>query len=549
MTSILVHMIGMGRLFNRKPKKLVEDSSDKVKTALVATAGTLMRPGKSPDETYGQFFNDVQKARVYQDGKTFVDLVPRKRIRELKKAYMLAKQDPTFNLEEFVERHFYEYTPPKHHSPYVPAKHTTAREHVTNLWGELKRRNRKDRGTLFAIPNEYIVPGGRFSEQFYWDSYFIMLGLAADGEWTMIRKMLGNYTYMLRKFGMIPTGNRTYFLSRSQPPFFAAMVKLLARHRGRTRTYAEYLPAMLAEYRFWMKGQKLAGKTPDRRAHSRVVRMPNGVTLNRYYDNKTTPRPEMQYDDIEIAEMSSSHDRDKIFLDLRAAAESGWDFSSRWFHDSSDIESIHTTDIVPVDLNCLLYQLENTIADAYTLLMQPLIAKRYRIAAEKRAATILKYCWDPKTGFFMDYNFITGRRTGRLTLAGLFPMYVKIATSEQAAACTRIVRERFMCEGGLVTTLVSNGQQWDSPNGWAPLQWIAVQALREYGEYGLATEVRDKWLATTEKVFKETRMMVEKYNVVTSTPGGGGEYKLQDGFGWTNGVYAALKDDQQKGAL
>ncbi len=536
----------IGRLFKKKPKKIAKDSSDKVKSALVVTAGTLMSPGKSPDETYGDFFRDVQTARVYDDGKTFADLVPRKRARELKKEYRLAKQDPDFNLEEFVGRHFYQYTPPRRREPYVPSKHTTAREHISLLWPELRRRNRKVRGTLFPLPNEYIVPGGRFSEQFYWDSYFIMLGLAADGEWSTILSMMRNYAYMLRKFGMIPTGNRTYYLSRSQPPFFAGMVKLLARHRGRTRTYAEFLPSLLIEYRFWMKGRKSAGENPDQRAYARVVRMPNGVILNRYYDNKTTPRPEMQHDDIQVANLANSDDKDKIFLDLRAAAESGWDFSSRWFRAPGDIESIHTTDIVPVDLNCLLYQLEQTIAEAYTLIKQPLLAKRFRTAAERRAETIRRYHWSSRDGYFMDYNFRKGQRTDRLTLAGVFPLYAKIATTEQAAKVAEIIRERFLCKGGLVTTLVSNGQQWDSPNGWAPLQWVVIQGLREYGYYELANQIRDRWLTTNERVFATERKMVEKYDVVTSNAGGGGEYKLQDGFGWTNGVYAALKDETEK---
>ena len=525
------------RVFRKKPE------FHKVKSTVVSTAGIALPTGKSPDETYAELFQDVQDARVYADGKTFVDMIPRKRSRALAKEYEVASQDPDFDLHEFVNRHFYEFSPHRG-EPYVPTKDTTAREHVAHLWPELTRRNRKVRGSLIPLPNPYIVPGGRFSEQFYWDTYFIMLGLAADNQWGLIRGMMKNYAHMLRKFGMIPTANRTYFLSRSQPPFFALMVKLLAKHQGRTRTYAEYLPLMIVEYRFWMKGHKVTGEHIDLPAYARVVRMPNGVVLNRYFDNKTTPRPESRREDVETATLALTENKDKIFLDLRAGAESGWDFSSRWFKEPGKIESIHTTDIVPVDLNCLLYVLESTIAEAYSLIRQPIFAKRFRDAAERRAETIRRYSWDIKNQFFCDYDFRAGASTGRLTLAGVFPLYAKIATNEQAAAVARKLEKEFLKDGGLISTLVDNGQQWDSPNGWAPLQWVAIQGLREYGYHELANKIRDQWLATNEKVFESRRKMIEKYDVISpGKMGGGGEYPLQDGFGWTNGVYAALKDE------
>ncbi|NCU37722.1 alpha,alpha-trehalase TreF [Candidatus Saccharibacteria bacterium] len=526
------------RLFGKKPKL------DKVKTAIVATAGVAARASKSPDDAYGELFEKVQHERLYPDGKTFVDLIPRSQSRELRKQYLRQKSDPSFNLNDFVNNNFYEYHISRHDEVYVPGPETTTREHISALWPELTKRNRKTRGSLLPLPYAYVVPGGRFAEQFYWDSYFIMLGLAADGQWLLISGMVKNYAYMLRKFGLIPTANRSYFLSRSQPPFFSQMIKLLAKHRGRTRTYAEYLPSLLTEYRFWMKGRKVTGDHPDRPAYARVVRMPNGTVLNRYYDNRTTPRPESRREDVETALTAKSADKDKIFLDLRAGAESGWDFSSRWFKDNATIQSIHTTDMVAVDLNCLLYLHEQTIAEAYTLIKQPLLAKRFRNLAQKRADAIRKYCWDSSKDFFCDYDFRSGVTTSKVTLAGVYPLYAKIATSEQAAAVAEQLEKKFLCEGGLVTTLVHNGQQWDSPNGWAPLQWIAIQGLREYGYHALANEIRDKWLDSCERVFADTRKMIEKYNVVRAGDlGSGGEYPLQDGFGWTNGVYAALKDE------
>lgn len=525
---------------------IVKTSSDKIKTAVVHAAGPLKPAQKSPDEALQELFAAVQDAQIYEDGMTFVDMVPKARAKALVKKYLEARHAPDFNLGQFVDEHFEELAN-ANNSDYTPSPDTSTREHIRNLWPVLVRRNRKDRGSLIALPYKYIVPGGRFQCQFYWDSYFIMLGLAADSEWKMIEGMVRNYSYMQRKFGIIPTANRNYYLSRSQPPFFALMVKLLARHQGRTRVYAEFLPAMLSEHRFWMKGRRQVNEHIDHLAMARVVQMPNGSVLNRYFDNKTTPRPESRREDVETAGLSRSHNKDKIFLDLRAGAESGWDFSSRWFGDPDEIQSIHTTDIVPVDLNCLLYILESTIAEAYQLLRQPLLARRYRKAAELRAETIVRYCWSSESNFFEDYDFRKGHTTSQLTLAGVFPLFAKIASTEQAAQIARRIEQDFLKAGGLMTTLHYNGQQWDAPNGWAPLQWAAIIGLREYGYHALADEIRDRWLAMNDKVFAERRKMVEKYDVVAGGLGGGGEYPLQDGFGWTNGVYAALYDEREKG--
>lgn len=517
-----------------------------LKSALVNTAGALMLTRSSPDEALGDLFSAVQLHQVYDDGKTFIDLIPRGRTRQIKKEYQLEKQDPNFNLHEFTNRHFYAF---QHASPSYSADPTnTPRQHIRELWSVLERRNRRDRGSLIAIPYPYVVPGGRFSEQFYWDSYFIMLGLEVDGRWDMIDNMMKNYAYMLRKFQFIPTANRTYFLSRSQPPLFSHMVKLLARHNNPKLTMLEYLPYMLAEYRFWIKGRRRVSKEDGVTALSRVVRLPDGAILGRYFDNKTTPRPEMmQHDVVLVAGKKATDDNEKLYLNLRAAAESGWDFSSRWFADPQDISSIHTTDIVPIDLNCLLYHLETTIAETYQSVYQPLLARKFRRYAEHRKAAINKYMWDEDEQFFVDYDFHTGKSTGRVTLAGVFPLFTKVATPAQAKAVADRLERDFLKKGGLVTSLVENGQQWDSPNGWAPLQWVAIQGLREYGYHALADKIKKAWVATCLGVYGQEVKMVEKYNVVDPKKlGGGGEYILQDGFGWTNGVLAALlAEDEQ----
>ncbi len=413
-------------------------------------------------------------------------------------------------------------------------------EYIEQMWRNLSRHHPHDDGSLIGLPHKYIVPGGRFDEQFYWDSYFIMLGLAADEDWDTVRGMIDNIAYQIKVYGFVPTANRSYFLSRSQPPVFALMVRLLAGHDG-PRTLTKYLPEMLAEYRFWMKGMSHLSQT-EHFAYRRVVQMPDGSMLNRYYDNKQTARPESHREDNETVAMSNGRASDKLFLHLRAAAESGWDFSSRWLKDPLDLSSIHTADIVPVDLNVLLLVLEETIAEAHNRRWHPLAKRRYRKLALSRKRAINHYLWSSKENWFMDYNFHDDELTGVMSLAGILPLYAGVVRRPRAQKAIRRLETDFLKAGGLVTTLQVTGQQWDAPNGWAPLHWFASQALRRYGEDELANKVEDRWLRTVEAVYEQTGALVEKYNVVDGPiAGGGGEYSVQEGFGWTNGVYQALK--------
>lgn len=524
------------------PKKKINTTPivDPIKSALVKTTGVLLKSGRDVDELLGELLLDVQRENVYGDGKTFVDLVPARRLRSIKEEYKLLKKDPEFDLREFVTRHFYDATEGVYLRAYESSPDHTPLEHIDELWKFLERRNRVTRGSLIALPHKYIVPGGRFNEQFYWDSYFIMLGLASSGKWRQIEDMMKNYTHQIRKYGYIPTANRAYLLSRSQPPFFSHMVRLLASHKGK-KVLRDYLPYLVAEYRFWMKGKTKLAQT-EHRAFRRIVAMPNGAHLNRYYDNKATPRPESLREDIETAEHSGRKDSSRLYLHLRAAAESGWDFSSRWFMDPLDIRTIHTADIIPVDLNSLLYHLELTIADAYKASFNLVRSRQFRQKAKERQKAIDEYAWDERAGFFKDYNFHHSKHTSVDSLAGVFPLFVGAASQEQADRVADIIRKDFLKLGGLVTTNVDNGQQWDAPNGWAPLQWAAIEGLRKYGHDDLADEVARRWVELNEKVYASSQKFVEKYNVESDDGlGGGGEYVLQDGFGWTNGVYEALK--------
>jgi alpha,alpha-trehalase len=267
--------------------------------------------------------------------------------------------------------------------------------------------------------------------------------------------------------------------------------------------------------------------------------MPDGSVLNRYWDQSNTPRPEAYKKEIELAE--NVNEKEVLFRNLRAAAASGWDFSSRWFKNKYQFSSIHTTDIIPVDLNCLLLHLEETIAESYQYLNDFASSETYKIAAEKRKQAINDYCWNEEKGFYFDYDFVEELQTNSYTLAASFPLYFKMATARQAEKVSVNLNEKFLKNGGLITTTETTDQQWDAPNGWAPLQWISIRGLINYEFKELAFEISRRWVALNKKVFENTGKMMEKYNVVsTELVAGGGEYPAQDGFGWTNGVYLAL---------
>lgn len=502
---------------------------------------SFVPPVAGPDELLGELLQDVQLRRIHPDGKTFVDLVSERKLHRIAKAYRIARQAPDFDLHDFVQRHFHEYLF-KGGPAYQAMEERTAKEYIEALWPVLTRSNYRGRGSLMPLPYPYIVPGGRFSEQYYWDAYFTMLGLVTTGHTDIAEDMIKNYAYMIRKVGFIPTANRTYYLTRSQPPFFTQMIRLLAKKRGK-RMYVQYLPYLLAEYRFWMRGKhELTGST--KRAVRRVVQMPDGSILNRYFDAKQTPRPESYREDVEVATHAVNRVPSRIYLDIRAAAESGWDFSSRWLKDPTDMGTIHTTDIIPVDLNCLLYDLEQTIATSYRILKQSILAGRYEARAQRRAVALRTYCWSESEGFFFDYDFMTGAQTDSHNLAGAYPLYSNLASPEEARQVAEKLRRDFLKDGGFVTTTVESGQQWDAPNGWAPLQWIAYKGLRQYGHDELAFDAKQRWMATNISLYEASNKFVEKYNV--EQPGmhaGGGEYLLQDGFGWTNGVFLAMDAD------
>ncbi|MBG0668573.1 alpha,alpha-trehalase [Enterobacter roggenkampii] len=491
-----------------------------------------------PDILLGPLFSDVQSAKLFPDQKTFADAVPKSDPLMILADYRMQHAQSSFDLRHFVEMNF---TLPEEGEKYVPPAGQSLREHIDDLWPVLTRTTDKASNkwdSLLPLPKPYVVPGGRFREVYYWDSYFTMLGLAESDHWDKISDMVDNFAYEIDTFGHIPNGNRSYYLSRSQPPFFSLMVELLATHDS--DALKKYRPQMEKEYAYWMDG---VDALQPGQANKRVVKLDDGAILNRYWDDRDTPRPESWLDDVNTAKSNPNRPATEIYRDLRSAAASGWDFSSRWMDDPQKLGTIRTTSIVPVDLNALMFKMEKLLARASQESGDAASANKYETLATARQKAIESHLWNDKEGWYADYDLKSKKVRNQLTAAALFPLYVKAAAQDRADKVAAATSSRLLQPGGIATTTVNSGQQWDAPNGWAPLQWVAAEGLQNYGQEKVSMDVTWRFLKNVQHTYDREKKLVEKYDVsTTGTGGGGGEYPLQDGFGWSNGVTLKMLD-------
>ncbi|MFC4700678.1 alpha,alpha-trehalase TreF [Glaciecola siphonariae] len=498
-----------------------------------------------------ELFARVQMAGLFADSKTFADATPKRTIDDILADYEQQHRSPNFNLQQFVSSNF-ELPKPivleavsKADVNPAPEQALSMLEHIDLLWGILQRNADVSLpNSLIPLPHPYIVPGGRFREIYYWDSYFTAIGLVQVGKSEVVVAMLKNFLSIQQRLGLIPNGSRTYYYSRSQPPVLALYIALLKEQtsvfKGEEgeRFFAQCIAGLETEYWFWMQSEQSLPNEPLMQhcsAAKRVVRMHGGELLNRYWDDQATPRPESYREDVELAK--DLENKPLFYRNIRAACESGWDFSSRWFENGQDLTSIQTTHIVPVDLNALLYFCEEKLGQWQADVGQPETAYRYAQRALERKAALTRYCYLDDQGFFVDYNFMTKAPSSALSLAAVVPLFVGMASPEQAQSVASKLQQDFLQAGGLQTTLRNTAQQWDAPNGWAPLQWFAVIGLQQYGHNELASTIMQNWINTASDFYQQHGCMMEKYDVSgTQAHAKGGEYEVQQGFGWTNAV-------------
>jgi alpha,alpha-trehalase len=493
----------------------------------------------TPADRYQELFRAVQRARVFADGKTFVDCIPRQDPQRIMERYRAQQHRDDFKLTDFVHAHFAEEKAVASH--YTSDPDQSLKAHIDGLWRVLTRRPHEHPAgsSILPLPNDYVVPGGRFREIYYWDSYFTMLGLVESGRRDLLAAMADNFAWLIDHYGHVPNGNRSYYLSRSQPPVFALMISLF-EERGLCRALS-YLPQLRREYAWWMDG------TDDLRrgdAHRHGVRLDDGSVLNRYWDDRDTPREESFLED-ETTASRGARPAHEVYRDLRAAAASGWDFSARWCDRADDLSTTRTTAILPVDLNSLLYIAERQLARLSETAGRREDAADFASRARARRDAMLRWMWDESQGAFVDLDWQRGSRRELLTAATAVPLFAGLVDEDpRAERVAATVRERLLAQGGIATSEVDSGQQWDRPNGWAPLQWLAIKGFARCGQQPLARDIAQRWLHTVGSLYLREGKLVEKYVLTHDDDGAhggdGGEYPLQDGFGWTNGVTRRL---------
>ncbi len=479
----------------------------------------------TPADRFGALFEAVQARRIFPDGKTFVDAVPKRPDAAIMAAWRTGDFRTDAALRAFVLANFdvpgLEGPPASPTGPRLPID-----RHIAGLWPHLTRTpvTPPAGSSALAVADRFVVPGGRFRELYYWDSYFTMLGLVADDRQDLVESMVAGFTDLVERYGHVPNGTRSYYLSRSQPPFLYRMMEL-SRERE-PAVLARRLAVLKAEHAFFT-------------APARSTTLPDGAVLQHYWDARDTPRDESWREDVETAR-ASGHPVATVYRDLRAGAESGWDYSSRWLADGKTLATIDTTNVLPADLNALLWGLERAIAERATQAGDAATARDFTAKADARRVAIDRWLWSEAEGRYGDYDIARGRIRGGVTAATAYPLFVGMTQGPRAARVAATIERQLLAPGGLRTTAVDTGQQWDRPNGWAPLQWIAVDGLARAGHPVLARTIARRFLTTVEGEYAASGKLVEKYDVETARPGGGGEYPLQDGFGWTNGVTRAL---------
>ena len=405
---------------------------------------------------------------------------------------------------------------------------------------------------LLYLPRPYVVPGGRFNEMYGWDSYFIQVGLLEDGETERARDMVENFLYEIEHYGTILNANRTYYLTRSQPPFLTEMVLGVYQRTQDREWLRRARPAIDAYYRFWTTAPHLVP----------------GTGLSRYWDFGEGPAAEVLGDEKDaqgrthydrIREYYREHpdaakgdyDLDRYYerkrdrlTDLfykgdRSMRESGFDPSNRFGLFNVDI--VH---YAPVCLNTLLYRMETEATEIDRILGDEARAAEWRRRAQARRDAVNKYLWDEDAGLYFDYDFETGKRRHYEFATTFYPLWANLANPTQA----RRVRDNlklFEAPGGVLTSTRVTGNQWDAPYGWAPLQMIAVAGLRRYGFDADADRLARKFLGVVVADFEEHGTIVEKYDVQRGKSDVEAGIKFgyaanQIGFGWTNAAFLDL---------
>ncbi|MCL4117246.1 UNVERIFIED_CONTAM: hypothetical protein GTU68_009957 [Idotea baltica] len=517
----------------------------------------------------GKILHYVQMSRIFKDSKYFVDMklkfAPQKVEDDFEKFLNKSNNNPNKKeLQEFVEENF--DPPGAGFEPWIPDDWKKKPSFVNNIydihlrnWAKDLNAKWKNLGHLVSddvlknssqysqiyVPFPFIVPGGRFREFYYWDSYWIIEGLILSEMFSTARNMIKNYLYLVERYSYIPNGGRVYYLGRSQPPFLIPMFHLFWKSTNDHTFLKENLSTLEKEFKFWMKNRSVT-----------VMKDQIKYKVFQFNVQSNRPRPESYYADTIRAEGLDQEEKIEFFSGIQSAAESGWDFSSRWFLQNetriNNLADIHTNHLAPICLNSILGYNAKLLSEFFLIVGNETKAEEYKIIAESINKTIDRIFWDDDKGFWFDFNIITNNLQPGFYSSGLVPLWAETYGTERDP---NYIAERVInylesinitsFPGGIPTSIMKNStDQWDLPNGWAPLQYFAVLGLNKIGHKdqrasSLAFSLAEKWTLSCYKGYINStpHSMYEKYDVTKiGVPGGGGEYLVQEGFGWTNGV-------------
>lgn len=467
----------------------------------------------SPDILFGELFVEVQTQQIFEDSKTFADAIPKFKAKEILLKYTQEKNKPAFDLANFVSQNF-TFTNP----PIKIENKKGLEEYLLEDWKNRIRKPFDDGGSLIPTRNIYLSVSKYSNELNYGSNYYSILGLLAAKQNILAKNIAVNAVQLVQDFGYMPAGNRTYLFGRSNPPFLSFILEEISKTNPEILKFA--LPQLTQEYQFWMsaqdKDESLKQKEAQNKkelAYKRVVFLEKNNLLNRYYDPLNTPRVEVYREDLELKKINGNYNR-FLFKNLRAASESDWEHSSRWISNLQKTEQVHTLQIAPVDLNALLYHLEKTLAKAYKANEQPDYARSFENLAKKRKIIFDTYFWDDTKGFYFDYDFLNKKRSNVYALSGVFPLFVGLASENQATKIAELLEKSFLMPGGLSTTLNVTGLINDAPFGRADLQWIAISSLRKYKKNALANQIKARWIKTNTECYSKSGELLEFYNVI-----------------------------------
>lgn len=519
---------------------------------------------ESPIYCTGSILHVIQFSRIYDDCKTFVDLKLTNGVR----ATLLNFEDfmrendnnPSVTaIKQFVEQNFEQdneleewVLPDFNSSPAFLEEITDPdvkdyAQSLINIWPSLAKKVKyevqlsPEQYSIIHVPNGFIIPGGRFKELYYWDSYWIIDGLLVCDMFETARGMLDNFISIVKRHGFIPNGTRVYYLQRSQPPLLVPMAyKYYELTKDKEWIY-ENIQFLEEELTYFLEKKSI-----------KVVVGGEEHILAHYNCDSEGPRPESYREDIHTASyFDDPKKRQEVYNDIKAGAESGWDFTSRWIFDhhggsDANLTFIETRRVVPVDLNAILYMSFSALGQLYFIAENPKRCIYWHARAREWKTSIEKVLWNEEDGIWYDYDIVLGKHRKNFYPSNLTPLWTNafdpLDGMKLGKRAVQYLVENQVLDiiGGTPSSLTQSGEQWDYPNAWPPCQSMIVEGLENTGSWYASKEARklaERWVSLNMKSYKKHEAMFEKYD--SQRPGqygSGGEYEVQSGFGWTNGV-------------